>query len=88
MSNDLFNSLDADTQQIFLDAAQEAAEYERAWVADQESTQLQALKDNGMEVIEDPDLESFKEAVQPVYDQYTEYADYVSRIQEVIANMQ
>jgi TRAP-type C4-dicarboxylate transport system substrate-binding protein len=88
MSNDLFNSLDADTQQIFLDAAQEAAEYERAWVADQESTQLQALKDNGMEVIEEPDLESFKAAVQPVYDQYTEYADYVSRIQEVIANMQ
>ena len=33
MSLDLFNSLDAETQQIFLDAAQEAAEYERAWVA-------------------------------------------------------
>lgn len=88
MSASLFDSLDADTQQIFLDAAQEAAEYERAWVADQESTQLQALKDNGMEVIEDPDLASFKEAVQPVYDQYSEYSDYVSRIQDVIAGMQ
>ncbi|MCI8269071.1 MAG: TRAP transporter substrate-binding protein DctP [Lachnospiraceae bacterium] len=88
MSAALFDSLDADTQQIFLDAAQEAAEYERAWVADQESSQLQALKDNGMEVIENPDLASFKEAVQPVYDQYSEYSDYVARIQEVIANMQ
>ncbi|NBH73026.1 DctP family TRAP transporter solute-binding subunit [Clostridiaceae bacterium] len=88
MSASLFDSLDADTQQIFLDAAQEAAEYERAWVADQESSQLQALKDNGMEVIEEPDLASFKEAVQPVYDQYSEYSDYVSRIQEVIANME
>lgn len=87
MSAELFNSLDAETQQIFLDAAQEAAEYERAWVADQESEQLQAMKDNGMEVVEDPDLDSFKEAVQPVYDQYTQYADYVSRIQEVIAGM-
>ncbi len=87
MSADLFNSLDAETQQIFLDAAQEAAEYERAWVAEQESEQLQAMKDNGMEVIEDPDLDSFKEAVQPVYDQYSQYADYVSKIQEVIAGM-
>ena len=40
-----------------------------------------------MEVIEDPDLASFKEAVQPVYDKYTQYADYVARIQEVIAGM-
>lgn len=88
MSGALFDSLDADTQQIFLDSAQEAAEYERAWVAEQESDQLQAMKDNGMEVVEDPDLASFKAAVQPVYDQYTEYADYVARIQEVIANMQ
>jgi TRAP-type C4-dicarboxylate transport system substrate-binding protein len=88
MSGSVFDGLDEETQQIFLDAAQEAAEYERAWVAEQESDQLQALKDNGMEVIEDPDLESFKEAVQPVYDQYTEYADYVARIQEVIAGLE
>ncbi|MCI8862334.1 MAG: DctP family TRAP transporter solute-binding subunit [Lachnospiraceae bacterium] len=87
MSANLFNSLDAETQQIFLDAAQEAAEFERAWVAEQEADQLQAMKDNGMEVIEDPDLDSFKEAVQPVYEQYDQYADYVSRIQEVIAGM-
>ncbi len=87
MSNNLFSSLDAETQQIFLDAAQEAAEFERAWVAEQEADQLQAMKDNGMEVVEDPDLNSFKEAVQPVYEQYSQYADYVSRIQEVIAGM-
>ncbi len=88
MSADLFNSLDADTQQIFLDAAQEAAEYERAWVAEQESDQLQAMKDNGMEVIENPDMDSFKEAVQPVYEKYSEYADYISRIQEITSAMQ
>lgn len=87
MSANLFNSLDAETQQIFLDAAQEAAEFERAWVAEQEADQLQAMKDNGMEVVEDPDLDSFKEAVQPVYEQYSQYADYVSRIQEVIVGM-
>ena len=66
-------------------AAQEAAEYERAWVADQEADQLQAIKDNGVEVVEDPDIESFREAVQSVYDAYPQYADYISRIQETLA---
>ena len=87
MSLDKFNELDADTQQIFLDAAQDAAEFERAWVAAQEEDQLQAMKDNGMEVVEDPDIESFKAAVQPVYDAYPQYADYVQKINDVIANM-
>ncbi|MFA9422906.1 MAG: TRAP transporter substrate-binding protein [Sedimentibacter sp.] len=79
-----FNSLPADVQQIFVTAAQEAAEYERAWVADNESTQLAALKSNGMEVIENPDLDSFKAAVQPVYEKYTQYSDYITRINEAI----
>lgn len=81
MSQDVFNNLPADVQDIFAQAAQEAAEYERTWVADNEADQLQSLKDNGMEVIEDPDLDSFKTAVQSVYDSYPQYADYLSRIQ-------
>ena len=87
MSNDLFNTLDADTQKVFKDAAQAAAEYERQWVADQEAGQLQAMKDNGMEVIENPDLTSFKEAVKPVYDQYPQYAEVVEKINAVIATV-
>jgi len=83
-SLDTFNSLPADIQKIFIDAAQEAAEYERAWVAENEASQIEALKANGMEVIEDPDLESFKAAVQPVYDKYPQYSDYLKRINEVI----
>ncbi len=85
MSLDLFNSLDADTQQIFLDAAQEAAEYERAWVAEQEAGQLQEIKDNGIEVVEDPDVDSFRQAVAGVYEAYPQYADYIARIQAVLA---
>ena len=85
MSLDKFNELPEDVQTIFKDAAQEAAVYERAWVADNEATQLQEMKDNGMEVVEDPDLDSFKAAVQPVYDEYTQYADYLARIQEAAA---
>ena len=85
MSLDVFNSLDEATQQIFLDAAQEAAEYERAWVAEKEADQIQALKDNGMEIVENPDVDSFRAAVQPVYEAYPQYADYIARIQAALA---
>ena len=85
MSLDLFNSLDEATQEIFLTSAQEAAEYERAWVAEKEAGQLQEIKDNGIEVIENPDVNSFREAVQVVYDAYPQYADYIARIQAELA---
>ena len=68
MSLEKWNALDADTQAIFKQAAQEAAEYERAWVAEQESGQLDAIKSHGVEVIETPDVDSFRTAVQSVYD--------------------
>ena len=85
MSLDLFNSLDEATQEIFLASAQEAAEFERAWVADKEAGQLQEIKDNGIEVVENPDVNSFREAVKVVYDAYPQYADYIARIQAELA---
>ncbi len=86
MSLDVFNTLDEATQEIFKQSAQEAAEYERAWVAEQEAGQIQALKDNGMEIVENPDVESFRAAVQPVYDAYPQYAEYIARIQAALAD--
>jgi len=85
MSLDVFNSLDEATQQIFVEAAQEAAEYERAWVAEQEAGQLAEIKSHGVEVVEDPDVESFRAAVQPVYEAYPQYADTIARIQAQLA---
>lgn len=84
MSLDKFNSLPADVQQIFVDAAQEAAEYERKWVADNEETQMKALEENGMQIVKEPDLASFKAAVQKVYDKYPQYKDYLARIEEAL----
>ena len=85
MSYDVYSALDEATQEIFVQAAQEAAEYERAWVAEQEAGQIQALKDNGMEIVENPDVDSFRAAVTPVYEAYPEYADYIARIQAQLA---
>lgn len=84
MSLAKFNELPADVQQIFKDSAQEAAEYEREWVAANEDKQIAALKENGMEIVLEPDLKSFQEAVQPVYDAYPQYSDYLKRISEAL----
>jgi tripartite ATP-independent transporter DctP family solute receptor len=85
MSLDYWNQLPADAQQILEEAAQEAAEYERQWNADMASEQLDALRANGMNVIENPDIAAFQNAVAPVYDQYGEaFGDYLSRIRSQI----
>ncbi|WP_066708871.1 TRAP transporter substrate-binding protein [Celeribacter ethanolicus] len=80
-----WNQLSEETQGIIAAAAQEAAEYERALNAELEEEQLAALKDAGMNVVEDADLAAFSAAVQPVYDKYGEkFGDYLPRIQEAL----
>ena len=54
-------------------------------MAEQEAGQIQALKDNGMEIVENPDVDSFRAAVTPVYEAYPQYADYIARIQAALA---
>lgn len=81
MSKRVFGTMTADMQKIMKDAAQEAAVYERQWVADNEARQIGDLKKNGMEVIENPDIESFKAGVASVYTKYPAYAEYLKQIQ-------
>jgi len=76
-----FNSLPADIQTIFLDAAQDAAEYQRAWIAENESQQMSDLEANGMVINREPDLTSFRSAVASVYDEYSsKYGEYINQI--------
>jgi tripartite ATP-independent transporter DctP family solute receptor len=84
MSFDKFKSLPEDVQKIFKESAQEAAEFERQWVADNEENQMAELQKNGMEIVTDPDLASFKEAVKVVYDDYPQYSDYINKINEAL----
>ena len=86
MSLQKYSELPQDVQVAFKEAAQEAAEYERQWVADNEQTQLDEIVANGVEVVENPDIESFKAAVQPTYDKYgEEYADLIAQIEAAIS---
>jgi tripartite ATP-independent transporter DctP family solute receptor len=56
-------------QAIVQKAAQDAAEFERAWDNKMEADWLKELQAKGMEV-RTPDLKPFQNAVRPVYDQY------------------
>ncbi|MBR0204932.1 MAG: DctP family TRAP transporter solute-binding subunit [Synergistaceae bacterium] len=85
MSLEAFKRLDEETQKIFKQSAQEAAEYERQWVADKEAGQLEAIKSHGVEVVENPDVDSFRKAVQVVYSAYPQYEEYIKRIQAELA---
>ena len=85
MSLEAFNRLDEETQKIFQQSAQEAAEYERQWVADKEADQLEAIKSHGVQVVEDPDVDSFRNAVKVVYEAYPQYSEYINKIQAELA---
>lgn len=82
MSKKKFEELPTDVQGIFEESAQRAAEYERKINAENEAKQLEELKASGMEIVE-PDLESFKKAVEPVYEKYKDkYGEYIEKINE------
>ncbi|OKL35311.1 hypothetical protein BLL40_16175 [Domibacillus mangrovi] len=81
MNNDQFKSYPEDVQQILLDAAKEAGTHEREFVQQLNAEYLEKAKANGMEIIEGVDLEPFKEAVQPVYENH---ADKYGELHQII----
>lgn len=85
MSKKSWDKLTDGQQQIVQQAAQEAAEFERAYDNQKEAEWLQFLKDQGMEVVETPDLAAFREAVKPVYEKYQDQfgKDLIEQIQQV-----
>ncbi|MCZ0927339.1 TRAP transporter substrate-binding protein [Halomonas janggokensis] len=85
MGASVWNQLPEDAQAILEEAAQEAAEHERQVNAEMEAEQLAELREAGMEINDSPDIEAFQNAVQPVYDEYTEqFGDYLPRIREAL----
>jgi len=81
-----FEGLDKETQELFYNAAKEAAVYERKWNAEQMDSQMKFIKEQGVEVIE-PDLALFKEAMKPVYEKYTgKFGNLLEEIQVQLGN--
>ncbi|UFJ41407.1 TRAP transporter substrate-binding protein [Brevibacillus humidisoli] len=70
ISKSKFDGLTPEQQQALQEAATEAAKYERQVVADMDKEYISQLKEKGMEIVENPDIEPFVKAVQPVYEKY------------------
>lgn len=71
-SNSFFNNLEPELQTALEEAAVEAGIFEREVVQRMDEEYLNELEEQGMEIIREIDVEPFIEAVQPVYDQYSE----------------
>lgn len=69
ISNITLQKFDKATQQILINCAKDAAQYERKLLTDSDNDNIAKLKQEGMEITY-PDTTKFAEVVQPVYDQY------------------
>ncbi len=69
MSLGTWKKLTPEQQALVKKAAQDAADFERAWDNKMEAAWLKELQAKGMEV-KTPDLAPFREAVKPIYQQY------------------
>ncbi|MDD3032249.1 MAG: TRAP transporter substrate-binding protein DctP, partial [Atribacterota bacterium] len=85
-SDKLWQSLTEEEQAIFEEAAKLGAQAARDYNNNNEAEQLQFVKDKGMIVEENPDLDTFREAVKPVYEKYgSQFGSLLEEIQESLA---
>lgn len=78
----LWKSLTPEEQKLFTKAAEAGRDAARKYDNDNEAAQLAEIKKH-MQVIEDPDLATFREAVKPVYEKYgPKFGDLLTQIQE------
>jgi len=70
MSKTTFDTLPKDLQKVILDASKEAIQYERKVALEEEEKLLEDLRKTDIQIEENPDLDSFREAVKPVYKEF------------------
>ncbi|MFD1414188.1 TRAP transporter substrate-binding protein [Oceanobacillus jeddahense] len=70
IGEEFWQSLTSKEQKIVEESALETAQFHRDLLQKNEAEMIEDLKDQGMTVIEDPDVEAFKEAGEPVYEQF------------------
>jgi tripartite ATP-independent transporter DctP family solute receptor len=84
ISDMTWESLSPEEQAILKEAVAISTEAQREAASGDLEAQLQQLRDAGMEIIEDPDRDAFREAMQPSWsdytDQYPENQELIDRI--------
>ena len=72
MSKQKFDAMPKEDQDLFMKTALEVGKYERKIIRDAEEEKLKDMATNrGVTVVRDVDRESFKKAMAPVYDQFS-----------------
>lgn len=87
MSKKNLEKLSPEYQEILLEAIREVTDYERELSQQSDIDYLQALEEEGIDVIEEIDKDLWLEAVQPVYEQYQDKigTELLQRIRDKIA---
>lgn len=88
MSQELYDSMSPECQQVVTEAAEAAGAYNRTISREYSDFALQQLIDSGMEItdLSPEQLAAFKDATQPVYDEWAPQIgeDLVSRVQGMV----
>jgi tripartite ATP-independent transporter DctP family solute receptor len=85
LSPSVWNRLSPADKQVFVDAARKGAVAQRKKVNDDENSGIAQLRQEGMQVIEDVNGESFRKAVEPAYQSFAREfgADKIAAIRAV-----
>jgi tripartite ATP-independent transporter DctP family solute receptor len=86
MSLKTWEKLTPDQQQIITEESKKAGDFFRKAIQDEEVDLLRKLKEQGMEIISNPDIAAFRAAMGPAYKRITEYAgeENVKRFLEIV----
>ncbi len=87
MSQKAWDSMTPEDQEIFMEAVAEATQFDRDEQARQTAEAADNLQAKGCE-ISYPELSGFVEKMDPVYDQFPQFADTIAAIKEVTAALQ
>lgn len=82
MNKEKFESLDEETQQILIEIGKKYALEERKINQEKINELMELAAQHGVKITkyEEMDIQSFKDAVQPVYDKYPQYKELVEKI--------
>ncbi|PSL00366.1 tripartite ATP-independent transporter DctP family solute receptor [Haloactinopolyspora alba] len=81
MNPDVWNGLDPELQEIVQKAADEAQTVSREQTQQNDKEMLETLRPEFEEIVEDPDLEAFRTAVEPAFSEFEKIVD-PAKIQE------
>ena len=83
MSEQTWNSLSPEMQEVVTRAAEEARDYQRNLLLEKDEEYIKSLEEAGVQINE-IDIEAFQKAAEPVWEKYEkQYGEMIERIQEV-----